>query len=282
MGNHRSELVFLFGDPVDDNPTGAMMEAGFKALGLDFRYITARVGAAALPAALEGARAMGARGLNFTMPCKTAAASLMDRLTPAARIIGAINTCVIEDGALVGDNTDGKGFVQALARRGLSLEGRRLLVLGAGGAAKAIAVESALAGASRITVANRTFQKARDLAAVVGSCAGAEAQAIPWTPGLQVPADVDLLINATSVGLAPDSLSKPDLDYSSIRPGMAVCDVVFCPAPSLFLREAAKRGAITIDGLGMLVCQGLLAFELWTGAKAPREAIASALAAELA
>ena len=148
--NYRAELVGLFGDPVDGNPTGVMEEAGFAAKGLNFRYITARVLPEDLPAAFSGAKAMNMRGLNLTMPHKISIIPLLDRLTQAAQIIGAVNTVVNENGVWVGENTDGKGFVLALQLAGADLHGKRVTILGAGGAARAIAVECALAGAAHI------------------------------------------------------------------------------------------------------------------------------------
>ncbi|MDY4889233.1 MAG: shikimate dehydrogenase [Sphaerochaetaceae bacterium] len=278
---YRSNLIALFGDPVDDNPTGVMMEAAFAALGMDYRYMTCLVKNGCLEDAVNGARAMGFCGMNFTMPHKTEAWKLMDELSPAARIIGAINTCFSRNGKLVGDNTDGKGFISALEKDGVSALGKRIMILGAGGAAKAIAVESALAGAREIVIANRTFSHAQSLAEVIEANTGCKAEACQGVPDMMIPGDIDVLVNATSIGLAPYDDEKPDLDYKSIVPSMVVCDVVFHPSDSLFLKMARSRGAQTVDGLGMLVCQGALAFELWTGQKAPVMVMEKTLSAQL-
>lgn len=279
--NYRAELTGVFGDPVDGNPTGAMEEAGYAALGLDFRYITARVTPEDFEDAMRALRALHFRGVNLTMPHKITVLPHLDELSEAAAIIGAVNTVVVrEDGTLFGENTDGKGFVEALRAAGETLEGRSVVLLGAGGAARAIGVECALAGAASITVVNRTIERAEELAALIGARTPASSRALAWTPGLAIPEDADILINATSIGLAPNSDARPDLDYSSIRPGLLACDVVFDPRDTLFLAACAERGARTLDGLGMLAHQGARNFTLWTGVNAPLDVLEAALARE--
>lgn len=279
--HYRAELTGVFGDPVDDNPTGVMEEAAYAALGLNYRYITARVAPGDLDDAMRGMRALGFRGVNLTMPHKIAVIPLLDELSEAARIIGAVNTVVArDDGTLLGENTDGKGFVDALAARGIPPEGRRILLLGAGGAARAIGVECALAGAARLTVVNRTGAKAEELASLITRETGVEAEGLEWTPCFAVPDGSDLLVNATSIGFAPNAHDAPDLDYSSISPSLVACDVVFEPRDTLFLRRCRERGASTIDGLGMLARQGARNFTLWTGVDAPFDVLEAALARE--
>ena len=144
--NYRAELVGVFGDPVDDNPTGVMEEAGFRAKGLNYRYITAKVQPEALGAAIAGARAIHMKGFNLTMPHKVRVIPFLDAMSEAARIIGAVNTVYEENGLYIGENTDGKGFVEAMQMQGAPIEGKNIVLLGAGGAGKAIGVECALAG----------------------------------------------------------------------------------------------------------------------------------------
>ena len=276
--NYRAELVGVFGDPVDDNPTGVMEEAGFAAQNLNYRYITARVLPEDLEAAFQGAKAMNMRGLNLTMPHKIRIIPLLDELTQAAKIIGAVNTVINRDGVWVGENTDGKGFVRALERAGESLDGKRITILGAGGAARAIAVECALAGAAHITVINRNAGRGTELAELIASATNASSCYLPWTEKIAVPADTEILIQATCVGLG--SGEKPDIDYDSIREGMAVSDVVFNPVMPAFLKEAKARGAKVITGIGMLVQQGAMNFELWTGEPAPVDVMYAALEKE--
>lgn len=281
--NYRAELTGVFGDPVDGNPTGVMEEAAYDALGLNFRYITMKVTKEDFPDAMKAVRALHMKGVNLTMPHKITVLKYLDELSEAARIIGAVNTVLVrEDGSLFGENTDGKGFVQALANAGESLTDKNVVILGAGGASRAVSVECALAGARKITVINRTQEKAAELAELIRANTPARSEALAWEPCVRIPEDTDILINATSIGLAPQSDRKPDIDYSSIREGCVVTDVVFNPSDTLFLQEAAARGAKCINGLGMLACQGALNFTLWTGEKAPLDVMEAKLREEFA
>ena len=279
--NYRAELTGVFGDPVDGNPTGVMEEAAFDKLGLNFRYITMKVTKDDFPDAMKAVKALHMKGVNLTMPHKITVLPYLDELSEAARIIGAVTTIAVrEDGSLFGENTDGKGFVQALKNAGETTEGKKVVILGAGGAARAVAVECALAGAKKVTIINRTKERAEELAALIGRETPAESEALAWESGIAVPAGTDILINATSIGLAPESDKKPDIDYDSISPGMVVTDVVFNPADTLFLQAAASRGAKPVNGLGMLACQGALNFTLWTGKEAPLDVMEDKLREE--
>ena len=279
--NYRAELTGVFGDPVDGNPTGVMEEAGYEALGLNFRYITMKVTPEDFPDAMKAVRALHMRGVNLTMPHKISVLPYLDELSEAARIIGAVNTVVVrEDGTLFGENTDGKGFVEALVNAGEVLSGKTITILGAGGAARAIATECALAGAQKVTVINRTLSRAQELAQLIAGNTGAESEALAWEENQKIPAGTQILINATSIGLAPDSGCRPPIDYDSVTPGMVVSDVVFNPSFTLFLQEAAARGAKTISGLGMLACQGARNFTLWTGREAPLQVMEDKLREE--
>ncbi len=279
--NYRAELVGVLGDPVDGNPTGVMEEAGFEHAGLNWRYITVRVLPNDLDAAMAGVRAFNMRGVNLTMPHKINVLRHMDELSEAARVIGAVNTVVCrEDGTMFGENTDGKGFVQSLTDAGISLSGASVCLLGAGGAARSIGVECALAGASAIAVINRNAQRGEALAKTIRDNTRAEARFIPWQGAARVPEGTDILINATCVGLHPHADACPDIDFNTVQPNMVVCDVIFNPVDTPFLTRAAARGARTIDGLGMLVNQGAINYTLWTGQKAPREVMYAKLREE--
>lgn len=281
--NYRAELTGVFGDPVDGNPTGVMEEAAYAACGLNYRYLTLKVTKDDFDDAMKAIHAFHMKGMNLTMPHKINVIPYLDELSEAARIIGAVNTIVVkEDGKLFGENTDGKGFVQALKNHKVALEGKKIVILGAGGAARAIAVECALAGAACITVMNRTKARAQELAGVLKAHTKTAAEGMALEAGQKIPGDTDILINATSIGLHPDCDQKPDIDYDTIRDTMVVSDVVFNPVDTLFLQEAAKRGAKTVNGLGMLACQGALNFELWTGVKAPLELMEETLRREFA
>lgn len=269
--NYRAELTACLGDPVDGNPTGVMEEAAFAAKNLNWRYLTIRVKKGELAPAFAGLKAMGFRGTNLTMPHKLDIIPMLDELTEAASIIGAVNTVIEKDGRWLGENTDGKGFVTALRLAGVDPAGKQFTILGAGGAARAISVECALAGAKSIAIINRNEDRGQELAQLIAEKTAAESRYLHWEPAMAVPANTDILINATCVGLHPHMTDKPDLDYSTITADMVVSDVVFNPVDPLFLREARSRGAKTISGIGMLVQQGALNFTLWTGEQAPTE-----------
>lgn len=280
--NYRAELVGVFGDPVDGNPTGVVEEAGFAAAGLNYRYITCRVAVEDLSAAMRGMRAMGMKGVNLTMPHKIAVLDELDELSQAARIIGAVNTVVRRGDRLIGENTDGKGFVKSVRDAQIPLEGRVVTILGAGGAAKAIGVECALAGAKQITIINRNVQRGEELVKTISENSSVLANFIPWIGTVRIPSDTEILINATCVGLHPDVNACPDIHYEDIHSGMIVSDVVFNPAMPVFLQKAQANGAKIITGLGMLVNQAALNFEIWTGVEAPREVMMEALKKEFA
>ena len=278
--NYRASLSACLGDPVDGNPTGVMQEAAFAACGLNWRYLTIRVKDGDLAAAFNGMKAMDFSCCNLTMPHKRTIIPLLDGLTQAAQIIGAVNTVFRDGDRWMGENTDGKGFVRALQKELICLEGKQVTILGAGGAARAIAVECALAGAKKITIINRTEQNGRELAQLIAEKTPAESVYLPWLPAMTVPAGTEILINGTCVGLHPNGHEKPDINYDSITAHMVASDVVFNPVDPLFLQEARKRGAKTVSGIGMLVQQGALNFTYWTGEEAPVDVMYKTLEAE--
>ncbi|KGN38128.1 shikimate dehydrogenase [Knoellia subterranea] len=270
-----SVLTGSFSSPADDNPTVAMMEAAYEAAGLDARYLNVDVSSADLADAISGARAMGWVGFNCSMPHKVAVIDHLDQLAESAELIGAVNCVTIHDGSLTGHNTDGQGFVEAM-REYRHPGGTHIVVLGAGGAGRAIAVESALAGAARITVVNRNAVRGEALAQLVADRTDAEADFQPWTSRYAVPSSADVVVNATSVGLGDDQ-ALVDIDPDSLRPELLVADVIPNPPRTAYLRAAAQRKAQTLDGLGMLVAQGAIAIELWHGVNPDRAAMRSRL-----
>ena len=280
MKSYRAELTGVFGDPVDDNPTGVVEEAAFAAKNLNYRYLTVKVLPEDLGKAMDSVRIFGMKGINLTMPHKIKVLPYLDELSPAAKIIGAVNTVIQKDGKLYGENTDGKGFVTALKNSGETLEGKKVTILGAGGAARAIAVECALNGASHINIINRSAGKGEGLASLIQSETSSSAQYLTWKSSMEIPADTDILINATSIGFSPNVTDKPDIDYSTITNQMCVCDVIFNPVETIFLKAAAANGAKIVTGLGMLVQQAALNFTLWTGVEAPVRVMEEALKKE--
>ncbi len=280
--NYKAELVGVLGQPVAENPTGVMQEAGFAAAGLDWRYVTMEVPPARLGEAVRGLRALGFRGFNLTIPHKVAVMEHLDEIAPEARIIGAVNTVRREGDRFIGENTDGKGFLRGVRLDGgVDPAGKRVVLLGAGGAARAIATELGLAGAAEITVVNRSPVRGREMADHLARHVPATVRLQQWTGRYVVPAGVDLLVNATSIGLYPDVTATPDVELSVAAPHMLVCDAVFNPPDTGLLRAARERGLATLDGLSMLVYQGVIGFELWTGRPAPEAVMKQALRAAL-
>jgi shikimate dehydrogenase len=257
------ETTFLFGQPVAGNPTQFMMERAFAAAGLDWRYLTLEIPSERLGDAVRGVRAMGFRGGNVTMPHKVAVIEYLDELTEAAGLMQAVNCIHNRDGRLIGENTDGKGFLLSL-RTQTDPAAKKVVVLGAGGAARAIAVELALAGTAEITVVNRSSERGGRLAELIRQKTSTASAYVEWKDDFAVPADVEVLINATSIGLF-DRTARVPIKLDSLRHGLVVADVIFNPADTRLLREARDRGCATLDGLGMLVNQAVIAFRLWTG-----------------
>ncbi|TVR68497.1 MAG: shikimate dehydrogenase [Spirochaetaceae bacterium] len=262
--NFKQELTAVFGFPVAENPTQVMVEAAYRHHGLDWRYLTIEVPPRDLADAVAGARAMGFGGFNLTIPHKVSVMPLLDRIGESAEVIGAVNCVVAREGELVGENTDGRGFLESL-RAVRDPAGLRVVLLGAGGAARAVAVELALAGAESITVVNRTAQRGEELAGHLRDKLGAKAAFQQWSDRIAVPSGTDLLVNATSIGLFPDVEACAPLDFDSLDRDVVVADVIPNPPLTPLLRKAGERGCRTIDGLGMLINQGRIGIRYWTG-----------------
>lgn len=268
--NFMSTLTASFAMPAAENPTVAVMDAVFAHHGLNARYINCEVPPESLDNAVRGALAMGFAGFNCSLPHKVHVIEFLDELAPSASIIGAVNCVVIKDGRLIGENTDGKGFVESL-RTVVDPTGKDIVLFGAGGAARAIAVESALAGASTITVVNTTVSRGQDLVDRINAETKATAELVHWKEPYAIPAATDIVVNATSVGLFPDIDAQLNIDTSTLLPSMVVADVIPNPPKTRLLSEAADRGCVTLDGMGMLVNQGRVAIKLWTGVDADGE-----------
>lgn len=276
--NFKAELVGVFGHPVAENPTIVMQEAAFQATGLNWRYLNIEVYPEDLADAMKGLRAMNMQGINLTIPHKVEVLKYLDEVAPDAALMGAVNTVRRKGDKLIGENTDGKGFLRSLKEDAqLDPGGKRAVILGAGGAARAISVELALAGARRLTIVNRTVARGETLVNLLNEKTETTANFVEWNLTYEIPAETDILVNATSIGLFPDVEAKPDIKYDSITGEMTVCDVIPNPPVTPFLKEAEVRGAKTLDGLGMLVYQGAIAFTMWTGLEAPVDVMYQAL-----
>lgn len=268
--NFKQELTACFGYPVAENPTQAMIEPAYGAMGLDWRYLTLEVRPENLASAVAGARAFGFQGFNCTIPHKVAVIEHIDGLGESAELMGAVNCVVSRDGKLIGENTDGKGFVSSL-REITDPAGKSCVIFGAGGAARAISVEMALAGCPKVTIVNRSEERGRALVDLLNdkvkqACTDAfEAEFVAWQGDYQIPADTDVVINATSIGLFPDIDARLALDVDSLAPNMVVADVIPNPPETNLVKDARAKGCQVIDGLGMLVAQGVIGIEYWTG-----------------
>ena len=277
--NFKQELTGAFGQPIAENPTQYMIESAFRHHGLDWRYLSLEVAADGLADAVKGARAMGFRGFNCTIPHKVEVIKYLDGLGESAELMGAVN-CVVRRGEqLIGENTDGKGFVQSL-RALRDPSGTEVVILGAGGAARAISVEMALAGARKITIVNRSEERGKALLELLQSRVKIESELVIWDGDYAIPESADVLINATSIGLFPDVDARVAIDETGLRPDLVVADVIPNPPNTRLVKAARAVGCQVIDGKGMLVNQGVLGFKYWTGVD-PDPAVMHAALAEV-
>jgi shikimate dehydrogenase len=276
----KTHMCAVIGDPIEHSLSPAMQNAAFEHLKLDFVFLAFRVAPDQLEHAVKGVRALGIRGLNVTMPHKIAVTEFLDEPDAAVRFLGVANTILNQAGRLRGFNTDGVGALKALKNNGVSLAGKKVLVLGAGGAAKAIAFSLARE-VDELCILNRDAAKARELAAVLQPCgkkiSGNELSPVQILKELQ---DSDVLVNATSAGMAPnifESLVKPEW----LRPDVCVMDIVYNPLETKLIREARAAGAKVVNGVEMLLYQGAASFEIWTGYPAPVDVMREALLGKL-
>jgi shikimate dehydrogenase len=268
----ETRVAGVFGDPIEHSASPQMHNAAFEHLGMNWCYLPFAVKPASLEAALRGVRDMNFVGVNLTVPHKIFALNLVDKVDPHAQQLGAVNTVHVVGGKLIGYNTDGYGLVMALREDfGFELKGRRVMILGAGGAGRAATIQCAMEGVGELFLVNRTLSKAQDLAHDVRN----EFPRVAVTVGAPRAGVVDLLINATSLGLRADD-PKP-ICCGQIRMFLRVFDMIYRPAETKLLAEARRAGCKTANGLNMLLHQGAKAFEIWTGKRAPVEVMRKAL-----
>ncbi len=272
-----TRLYAILGDPVAHSLSPAMQNAAFAACGVDAVYVPLHVRAAALAPAVEGLRAAGVAGWNVTVPHKEAMAALVDELAPRAHACGAVNTVLHTPRGLVGDNTDGAGFVAALREAGRTARGASVLLIGAGGSVRGIAHALLAAGCRRVAVANRTRTRADAVVAALDDMR-VTAHDLDVITDRAALARFSVIVNATATSLARDAL--PPLPFAATPPNALCCDLMY-GKPSAFLRRAARAGRATMDGLPMLLHQGALAFTAWTRRRAPLEVMRRALASAL-
>lgn len=274
--NFLPTLTGCFAQPVSENPTAVMMEAAYQHHGLHCRYINMEVSPEKLGDAVRGAKAQGYVGFNCSLPHKVAIIEHLDGLSDAAKRIGAVNCAIKKGGGWIGENTDGKGFLSSL-QEVIDPQGKQVVILGAGGAARAIAVELALAGVSKITLTNRSSARGEELVQHLKNVVSTPVEFACWQGDYQIPEDTDVVVNATSMGLFPDIDVRVPVSLKAGKPGMVVADVIPNPPRTRFLQEAESQGFIALDGLGMLVNQGAANIEYWTGVSPDKSVMRGAL-----
>lgn len=276
--NSYTTMYGVIGDPIRHSKSPVMLNRAFREAGINGAYAAFHVLPERLGEAIQGIRALGFRGLNVTIPHKIEVMRYLDEIQPGALAAGAVNTIVNEDGRLVGYNTDGIGYVRSLKEEAMpDLAGRNIVVLGAGGASRGILWALAQEKPAKLTLANRTPEKARELAAAFAS--EFEVAPIAWDDGLRAAcAEADVVINTTSVGMSPNTGATP-IDPAWLRSGAVASDLIYNPLKTKFVREAEALGCIGHGGLGMFIYQGAYAFEYWTGQPAPVDAMRDAVMA---
>lgn len=273
MISGKTRICGLIGNPVEHSMSPAMHNAAFKNSGMDYVYLPFKVEKEQLGRAIEGVRALNIRGVNVTIPHKVSVIPLIDELDQLAKRIGAVNTIINNDGILKGYNTDAQGFLKAILEQGIPPEGKRVVILGAGGASRAISFILAERGAN-LVILNRQLEIdwAVKLASSISQAFGREVKALELNGQnlAEVLRKSDILVNATSVGMSPHTDETP-VPAKMLKDNLVVFDIVYNPVKTRLLAEAEAAGAKAISGLEMLVWQGALAFEMWTGLKAPLE-----------
>jgi shikimate dehydrogenase len=277
----KTQVCCIIGDPVEHSLSPTMHNAAFNDLKLDFVYLAFRVETGEVQSAMNGVRSLGIHGLNVTMPHKNAVINYLDEIDPNAKFVEAVNTILNDSGKLKGFNTDGVGALKALKENGVNLGGKKLLLLGAGGAARAIAYSLAQE-VEELTILNRTADKAQRLAEVLRKQFNKRIEAKSLSPNRikEELEDADILINSTSIGMHPNSDKSP-VSPEWLRPDLCVMDTVYNPIETKLAKDSKRIGAKVISGVEMLLYQGAASFKIWTGQSAPvkvmREAILSKL-----
>ncbi len=273
--NGATEVICLIGSPVKHSGSPLMHNFAFRHNDQNYAYVCFEVQEEQTKEALDAMRLLGMRGCNATMPCKVATAKYVDKLSPAAEIIGACNTVVNDGGVLTGYITDGAGMISNLRENGVEVKDKKVVCIGAGGAATAIEVEVALEGAKSLSIFNRTVEKAvinvNKIKAAMPDF-DVKAFAMDDMEALKEEiANADILINGTSIGMAPDADDTPIKDATMFHKDLVVADAVYNPIETRLLKEAKEAGCKIVTGDGMLLWQGAVGYELWTGAKFPVE-----------
>ena len=276
----HTRLLALIGSPVDHSGSPAMYNYSFEKLGLDYAYAAFDIKKEDVAEAIAAMKVFKMRGLNVTMPCKMEAAKYMDALSPAARMIGAVNTIVNDNGKLTGHITDGEGFVNNLKDHDVDIKGKKMTIIGGGGAATAIQVQCAIDGARELSIfkrndasLTRTLEIAETIRASVPDCVVNVFDTADVEKMTAEILDSDILVNGTIVGMKPMDTESPVKDLSAFHKELVVCDIVYNPIETKLLKTAKEAGCKCIGGKGMLLWQGVSAFKLFTGMDMPVEEV---------
>ena len=280
----NTRILGILGYPLGHSLSPIMHNRALQQQGLNYVYLAFEVERNRLAEAVQALRVLGVTGVNVTVPFKEAIMVHLDELTEEARMCGAVNVVKNYQGRLVGSNTDGPGFMAALQEAGVETGGQRVVILGAGGAARAVAYSLARTGVQAITFLNRTYDRAVKLADFIGRETGVKTRVVEWgsPTTTAVVQEAALLVNTTAIGMFPDTEDMPPLDELCFHPGLVVSDVVYNPRETRLLRTARSKGLRTVDGVGMLVYQGALAYEMFTGAQAPVQLMSEVISHHLA
>ena len=277
----KTRLLAVIGAPIGHSLSPIIQNAALHAAGLDYVYTALPVRADALASAVRGLRDAGIAGFNVTIPFKTEIIPLLDALSEDARRIQAVNTVVIEDGRMVGHNTDVAGFLAGFAERGIALTGKNAVLIGAGGAARAALWGLLRSGVSSVAIGVRSVEKGAALAADFTTDGDVRAVSFDDAAWIAACSDADIVVQTTPLGMTPHTEEMPPVDAAMINPSAVVYDLIYTPAETRFLREARARGCETINGETMLVAQGAEAFHLWAGVRPDMELMKRTLREEL-
>lgn len=278
----KTKKVGLLGWPLGHSLSPAMHNVAIAANKLDYVYLPLPTPPELLPQAVNGLRALGFSGVNVTIPHKIAIIDCLDELDASAALVGAVNTVVFRDGRLIGYNTDAGGYIRSLTTAGVSVNGKHAVILGAGGAARAVVAGFIGNGINTVTIGARDATKANTTAAAF-SAAGRQVTGVTLDSQdfIAALANADIIVNTTSLGMYPNVTGQPQIPWERLKPSAVISDVVYNPLITQFLAEAARRGHKTVTGEGMLAEQGALAFSLWTGCAEPSEIMRQTLLQEL-
>lgn len=270
----KTQLTGLLGTPVSHSISPIMHNESFAKLGLDFAYLAFNVGNEGVKSAVEGLRTLNARGFNVTMPNKTVICQYLDKLSPAAELAGAVNTVVNDNGVLTGHITDGTGYMRSLKEAGIDIIGKKMTIVGAGGAATAIEIQAALDGVKEISIFNikdEFFERAKKTVKDINEKTNCKATLFDLEDKETLRREIAnsaILTNATGIGMKPYE-GQTYVEKSMLRSDLIVSDVIYNPEKTTLLEMAEEIGCTTINGLGMLLWQGARAFEIWTGKEMP-------------